>query len=969
MLAKATPIPYKIGPLEASFPIQAVLTNRPVDYTICDCSLLTLPSKDYLKMSEGEKKIVTVGSRLSKFIGSKATREKKLQAASMQAEFTLRDTLIVLCYLSKEPDNEIALQARKNLIPAARSWYSRPDRPELPAPIYEIVMKVIEKIGIGDKAGAYGAEDEIVHGNIGLLGLGEMIQAVDHNNRTATITLEKGRESAHVFAENGKIVGAVTGDDDGLTALYRAFSWVDASFQYLLSPPGTFKNRIRANTLNLVMDALEHTPDEDPFDMEGSDNWKVIGHLKVMNIFEIAEIFEMNSKQTVCQLTRDDAEGFLYFKNGRIVNASLGAMAGMDAACHLLAWPNAGFSISRGGEDVSEAIHVGMQNLIIEAMRLLDEGVTVTERIADELAMINELFEGRDLVMLPVLEKVRLVFSDDQRARETLETDDNPLVRKAIKVKISKTVHKYLKATTEHELRVRAAKGQVPLATTEKLVLLSYLSHDESQEIKDLAKNTLSSLDVTTYRKGFGADLHPSVMDFLVRETIRDESLIKIAAACPTIMEETALYILENWKGVGLYEAFLENRKLLERSSRVSVRLASCVANDPALKKRVDTFEESMIEGQAETKVEGPLSFFGLAGLMHAVRQGVRSGTVLIETSASRGRLFFQKGRVIGASWGNLEGIPALEQMAQARGARFRYLLRTYFHVQNLESTAADDVLAKRGYGPFIDEDTEAIRLVTGSLAAMDLFELLSALEGTPIPLKVTVICEEGTGDIFRDRSRILHAHVEGKEGPLHSMAALMSWTGLRFILRRAQDDFAVTVDKTLGDFFIEATKLIPDEMTRATRPGELPEWELSESEYESLYHQILHMGVGEKLKLAFLGSREARDILVRDANKMVAVAVVKSPKIQESEVETISKSRQVCEEVLRQISSTKEFMKSYVIKLNLTSNSKTPVPIAMRLLPQLRELDLRKLAKSKNVSAQVAIQARRLAEAKGGSR
>src|SRR5208283_2358558 len=113
------------------------------------------------------------------------------------------------------------------------------------------------------------------------------------------------------------------------------------------------------------------------------------------------EIFEMNSKQAVCRLKRDGEEGDLYFKRGRIVNASLGSLGGMDAAYRILAWPNAHFSISRGGEEVPEEIHAGMQNLIIEAMRLLDEGVTVTERIASELALINELFEGQDVVTLP----------------------------------------------------------------------------------------------------------------------------------------------------------------------------------------------------------------------------------------------------------------------------------------------------------------------------------------------------------------------------------------------------------------------------------------------------------------------------------------------------------------------------------------------------------------------------------------
>ena len=264
--------------------------------------------------------------------------------------------------------------------------------------------------------------------------------------------------------------------------------------------------------------------------------------------------------------------------------------------------------------------------------------------------------------------------------------------------------------------------------------------------------------------------------------------------------------------------------------------------------------------------------------------------------------------------------------------------------------------------------DGQGQRLITGGLAVMDVYEILSALDGTPVPIAVTVVCEEGTGEIIRDRSHVLHVHVDGKETPLHAMAAISSWNGTRFVVRKAIDGYPVTVAKPLQDFFAEAMRLIPDEMTRITRPGELPEWELSEGEYESLYHRILEMGVAERIKLAFLGSKEARDILVRDPNKMIAVAVVKSPKIQESEIEAISKSKHVCEDVLRHIASSKEWSKSYTIKLNLTSNSKTPLPLAMKFLPHLRELDLRRLAKSKNVSSVLATQARRLADAKGGS-
>lgn len=916
-------------------------------------------------MSDGDRKVVSVGSRIAKFIGSKATRERKMQAAAMQAEFTLRDTLIILCYLSRDPDSEIAAQARKNLIPAARTWFTRPDRPELPEPIHAIVLKVIEKIGLGKEEAGSAYSDTVV-GNIGLLGLGEIIQAVDHNNRTAHIVLEHEGSRATIYTESGKVVGAVSNGQDGLDAVYRAFGWLHASFKYSHAEPGAFANPIRVNTLNLVMDALEKAPEEDPFQNQASREWRVEGSLKIMNIFEIAEIFEMNSKQAVCRLIREAEEGTLYFKNGRIANAALAEMAGMEAACHLLAWPNAQFIITRGGEGIPEVIHVGMQNLVIEAMRLLDEGVTATERIASELAVMNELFEGRDIITLPVLEKVRLVFAEDQMAREVLEADANPVVRKAIKVKISKTVHKYLSSATDHNIRLKAAKGVVPLSTTEKLVLLSYLSHDESQEIREQARQTLESLDMPTYRKGFGADLHPSVMDFLIRETVKDPALINFAASCETILEETALHILNTWKSPAVLQTMLENRRLLERSPAVVYRLREVMGDDSRAQTALDVFEEAILQGQTDLKVEGPLHLVGLGGLLRAARQGNRSGTIVLESSAKSGRVFFKKGKLIGATCGDLQGLSAIRALLDGDQSRFRYTLRTRFHTENIDHAETDEILAWPSMAPR-EADSQSLRLITGGLAVMDVYEILSALEGTPAPVAVTVVCEEGTGEVVRDRGRVLHVHVEGKETPLQAMAAISSWSGTRFLARKAVDGYPVTVDKPLQDFFSEAMRLMPEEMTRVARPGELPEWELSESEYESLYHKILEMGVAEKIKLAFLGSKEARDILVRDSNKLVAVAVVKSPKIQESEIESISKSKHVCEDVLRQIASTKEWAKSYTIKLNLASNSKTPLPIAMKFLPHFRELDLRRLAKSKNVSSVLATQARRMAEAKGG--
>ena len=917
-------------------------------------------------MMDDDKKVVTIGSRVASYIGSKATREKKIQAAAMQVEFTLRDTLIILCYLARDSDPEVSAHARKNLISAARGWFTRPDRPDLPEPIHQIVTQVIDRVGLAETEKKSEVEKEVVIGNIGLLGLGEIIQTIDHNHRTVCMTLSCAGETATVYTEKGRVIGALVNELDGLEALYKAFGWLEADFSYEHSDPGPFQNRISVNTLNLVMDALERSTDQDPYDMETSRSWKVSGHLKIMNLFEIAEIFEMNAKQAVCRLKQNGEEGFLYFRNSRIINASLADLTGMDAACHLFAWPSAHFEIFRGGEEAQEVIHLGMQNLIIEAMRLLDEGVTVTDRIANELALINELFDGRDVITLPILEKVRLVFSEDERAREILENDSNPLVRKALKVKISKTVYRYLNPATDHDQRLKAARGVVPLSTTEKLVLLSYLSHDESVEIRDQAKQTLASLDIPTYRRGLGADLHPSVMDFLIRETIQDESLIRVAASSENILEETALYILDKWKSPELFHAVLENKKLRERSPSVVAKLMQATGDDPQFRDRIHGLEESMLQGSTDIKVEGPISYFGLGGLLRAARQGGRSGAIILESPARAARVFFRKGKIIGAISGSLEGIPALKAMIETRDFRFRYLLRTYFQQENLDSLQADELLSTAAAGPHQGAAPSAgLFLVTGHPAAMDIFEVLSGLEGIPEPVVLSLMCEEGAGEIYRDRSHILDVRVEGINDPQEAMAALLSWTGVRFIVRKAPADQPARLSKTLHEFYSDSLRLIPEDAVRMSSPGQLPEWELSESEFESLYHRILQMGVGDKIKLALFGNKEARELLVHDPNRIIAVSVVKSPKIMEAEIETISKSRHVCEDVLRHISATKEWMRSYTIKLNLVANAKTPVPIAMKLLAQIREPDLRKLAKNKNVSQTIATHARRLAEAK----
>ena len=99
--------------------------------------------------------------------------------------------------------------------------------------------------------------------------------------------------------------------------------------------------------------------------------------------------------------------------------------------------------------------------------------------------------------------------------------------------------------------------------------------------------------------------------------------------------------------------------------------------------------------------------------------------------------------------------------------------------------------------------------------------------------------------------------------------------------------------------------------------------------------------------------------LLVRDKNKLVAAAAVRSPKIQENEITLISQSRNVSDEVLRIISTNKTWVQNHQIKLNLVYNPRTPFVFSAKLIAFLRESELKQVAKSKNVSAAIAQAAR----------
>ncbi|HZU81535.1 MAG TPA: hypothetical protein VE987_01405 [Polyangiaceae bacterium] len=134
---------------------------------------------------------------------------------------------------------------------------------------------------------------------------------------------------------------------------------------------------------------------------------------------------------------------------------------------------------------------------------------------------------------------------------------------------------------------------------------------------------------------------------------------------------------------------------------------------------------------------------------------------------------------------------------------------------------------------------------------------------------------------------------------------------------------------------------------------------EIVDDRFMPLHARLGAMTVSQKIRRAMVGTAAERLLLVRDSNRLVAQSAIKSPGIQESEVVRISASRNVSEDVLRVIALDREWTRSHQIKLNLTQNPRTPFAFAAKLIPHLREHELKALARSKNVTGAVAQAAR----------
>ena len=181
---------------------------------------------------------------------------------------------------------------------------------------------------------------------------------------------------------------------------------------------------------------------------------------------------------------------------------------------------------------------------------------------------------------------------------------------------------------------------------------------------------------------------------------------------------------------------------------------------------------------------------------------------------------------------------------------------------------------------------------------------------------------------------------------------------GLGDAIRSGQDIFAGGLDPDSFDDVVR-TEAQRGEMQEMLADGEEEVEEIEEQEARSLDAKIAKMSIAQKVRLATVGSREAIHKLVRDSNKLVNEAAVRSPRATYVDAKSWAMNKSMPDGVVSYIANHRDWTSKYDVMKALVENPKTPLGQTLNFLTRMRTNDLKHLISNRNVPMQVSRQAK----------
>ena len=275
--------------------------------------------------------------------------------------------------------------------------------------------------------------------------------------------------------------------------------------------------------------------------------------------------------------------------------------------------------------------------------------------------------------------------------------------------------------------------------------------------------------------------------------------------------------------------------------------------------------------------------------------------------------------------------------------------------------------VASRGTRPMVEELLKSPRVLNSQVLLMalqsnaglhpdELAEVESKLAALRASAAAVTSAETGTPDAAADERLVSFLNENAaeleleKDKPFHPIGAIHDESGMEPTAALPPVPAAVMTAVPAAGTAAEAratpgtaAAISAGHAKQHAAPGHV-------EKRDSTLQKIAKLDVRGRITLAVRGSKEERSILIRDGTKLVALAVLESPKVSDGEVEGFALQKNVLEAVLRQIPLKRRFAKNYNIMRNLVYNPRTPLDLSLGLMKNLLVHDLKNLSGNKEV-------------------
>lgn len=109
------------------------------------------------------------------------------------------------------------------------------------------------------------------------------------------------------------------------------------------------------------------------------NNIVLSGELQFLNLGDLIQLLGTYDSNGVLRITSQYAKnsGFIYFKNGDLVDAANGSLIGIDAVYSLFGWTEGTFEFIFFNIETEKKINQSRMEIILEGLRLLDDGSVI----------------------------------------------------------------------------------------------------------------------------------------------------------------------------------------------------------------------------------------------------------------------------------------------------------------------------------------------------------------------------------------------------------------------------------------------------------------------------------------------------------------------------------------------------------------------------------------------------------------